>query len=383
MKSKVSYRTEDGSIDEKEVLSRYISRVINTHGEIIDDVVQSEVILRRTPSGRFEIRATLIEDGRKITQLKLQRYTTASGKPHDLSFSFIGDEITKLRWFLNNINSVALPKDGSSTRLELAEVEALLSDHDQVAEIVANDPNLLKAIIEKDITTTDILSLTHKKAQLDIFRQLLESTDFFDSYKAKHSSSSPEGAWQHFFESNTWIFGFGLQYVFGDSLPDMKLEQVTTGADVFGKGKRIDALLRTRGTIQSIALAEIKRHDTELLKKKEYRPGCFMESKELGGGIAQLRMTSELLLKKIAQKTDLTDSEGNLIGESIFSTKPKTFLVIGTLSEFENEHGVNQARLASFERFRNSLTDIEVITYDELYERAKGIVEHIKTLSDS
>jgi hypothetical protein len=36
---------------------------------------------------------------------------------------------------------------------------------------------------------------------------------------------------------------------------------------------------------------------------------------------------------------------------------------------------VNREQLSSFEFFRRGVLDVEIITYDELYQRAKFIVE--------
>ena len=52
---------------------------------------------------------------------------------------------------------------------------------------------------------------------------------------------------------------------------------------------------------------------------------------------------------------------------------PKSFLVVGSLKEFTAAKGVNEARHRSFELFRPNLNP-EIITFDELYERARFIV---------
>ena len=44
------------------------------------------------------------------------------------------------------------------------------------------------------------------------------------------------------------------------------------------------------------------------------------------------------------------------------------------LSEFSGEHGENEEKFSSFELLRRNLTNPEVITFDELYQRAKYIV---------
>jgi hypothetical protein len=69
------------------------------------------------------------------------------------------------------------------------------------------------------------------------------------------------------------------------------------------------------------------------------------------------------------------DQAGDPTGEEIFNFKPLAFIVIGALDEFVSEHGVNVDKVRSFELYRNSISGIEVLTFDELYERSRFIVE--------
>ena len=71
----------------------------------------------------------------------------------------------------------------------------------------------------------------------------------------------------------------------------------------------------------------------------------------------------------------MTDETGNPTGEEIFNYMPNSFLVIGSLQEFTGEHGVNQERFRSFELYRRNTTSPEIITFDELLERARFIVK--------
>jgi hypothetical protein len=53
---------------------------------------------------------------------------------------------------------------------------------------------------------------------------------------------------------------------------------------------------------------------------------------------------------------------------------PKSFLVVGCLDQFIGERGVNEDRHRSFELFRGNTLRPEIITFDELYARARFIV---------
>lgn len=46
------------------------------------------------------------------------------------------------------------------------------------------------------------------------------------------------------------------------------------------------------------------------------------------------------------------------------------------MSEFETDLGINEEKYSSFEMFRQGLSRIEIITSDELYQRAVYIVKH-------
>src|SRR5690606_22497214 len=56
--------------------------------------------------------------------------------------------------------------------------------------------------------------------------------------------------------------------------------------------------------------------------------------------------------------------------------EPKAFIVVGSLREFLREAEVSKPKFGSFELFRRNLSNPEIITFDELYERARHIVEH-------
>ncbi len=137
----------------------------------------------------------------------------------------------------------------------------------------------------------------------------------------------------------------------------------------------MDALLKSKALISTLCFAEIKTHKTDLLSKSAYRGGCWAPSSELSGAVAQVQGTVSYAGETIFGKLSLTDPEGFPTAEEVFNFHPKSFVVIGSLSQFSGEHGVNQEQLRSFELYRRNIFQPEVITFDELYERAAHIVE--------
>lgn len=180
-----------------------------------------------------------------------------------------------------------------------------------------------------------------------------------------------EAYWQSFFSENDWIFGYGLNYKF----LSIDSDQPNYGGENYtGKGKQKgDYLTHSESdNIKFTVLVEIKRANSLLLAKtpktKEnirYRNGAWLLGSEVLGGVSQLQINSKTWQRK---SEDLENRV--LMDNNIYTVRPKGILVIGNTSEFNNE----LEKLTSFELFRQSLSNIEIITFDELLERARFIV---------
>lgn len=334
---------------------------------------KGELVLRHKDGAKSTITAKFFEDDRGLFVLSLQGYTIATSKPRNASFSFIGDEIGKLVEFLNHIQAMPLKTNGSIVvpdeqlrRLALSNLQARTLFHD--------NEELFSEVLRSDITKQDVVAVGYRKRQLQAFKRLIEDDDYFSDVKERKKCTT-EAVWQQYFEKNPWIFGYGLSYIPLAGLSDKKLEQVVHGYSVVDHGKRVDALLRTRGVISSLCFVEIKTHKTELLQSKPYRSGCWAPSDELAGGVSQVQGTVALATETIRTKLSLHDDVGNPTGEEAFNYLPKSFLVVGSLAQFVGEHGVNQDRYRSFELFRRNTVSPEIISFDELYERARFIVQ--------
>jgi hypothetical protein len=334
-----------------------------------------EVVIRVTPGQREEIVARFYEDDRGLFGLVIQRFTRSNGNPQKVGFSFFGEEIPRLLNFLGNLRNIHFP-DGEKVNITDQELQRLLSAG-QLHKLLVENQDAVAQLLRSEITTSDLIALGYRKQQLERFRKLLFEPDFFSSEKTRLDTTE-EGLWQGFFEANKWIFGYGLTYLFLSSLDERKLEQIVVGSDIFGKGKRADAILKSRGAVEALCFVEIKKHTTELLKSAPYRSACWAPSEELAGGIVQAQVTVEMTMKKIAEKFEPTNQMGEPTGEQIFSYHPRSVLVVGSLGQFQTESGVNLEKYRSFELYRRHTTRPEVVTFDELYERAKFIVDNVE-----
>lgn len=354
---------------------RYASKVFDSEETHQFAQVKGEITLRVTPSQRQEVKALFYEDPREIECLTIQKFTKPTGTPHKSHFTFRGDEIDKLYNLIRLIRYLRLEND-EKEKLDDHILEDLLIDTDEQKQYFLKHIDLVGEIAQNNITKSDVIALAYRKEQLEIFDKLLHDEGFFETTRIEWGKRGKEAVWQQFFEDNPWIFGYGLNYIFTSHLDDRKLEQVTTGHTISQSGKRVDALLKTRGFISSLCFVEIKTHQTSLLEEKPYRTECWSISSELAGSISQIQKTIQKAILQIRTQLRLYKDDGTPTGESVFLYQPKSFVVIGSLQEFLTEHGINEYRFSSFELFRRNIANPEIITFDELFERAKFIVKH-------
>lgn len=334
---------------------------------------EEEVILDTDVSDRARLVVTLFHhDGqRDYTNMKIQvirRHGTHWRR--DGSLSITRTQRAKLQEFLRLM--LALDLQGA-TKHRVA-VDQL--DLNTLSAILRTDRGgaLLKDLANSPELSADIFALAHKKRALGTFEGMLRDADARAAYVAKHGirKSGEEAVWQHFFEANPWIFGHGLNYVFLDKV-GKKLEAITTGTSHYDDGNRVDALMRTRAAISQYVLIEIKTPSAGLVKTASYRTGCWAVTSELTEAVSQIQKTAYDFTSNQFDRVALEDSTGRRTGEEVFRIQPKTYLVTGNLADL---HGYDD-KFTCFQLFRNSLTSPEIITFDELFERAKCIFETI------
>ena len=353
---------------------RIASHIIEGQPGLKFATVKDEVVLRRTPAGRYAIKATFLEDERSVRTLTIQRYSSKTGPLDKQYFSFIGSEIGTLLSFIAGVKTA--PLDGAA-KVHLSDevLRDIVLDQGQARRIFAKNPELFLQLAQQEDITRDLVAVGYRRKQLQRFESLLHDADYFAG-EQERLQCGPEDVWQEFFEANTWIFGYGLSYQFLSKLDEGKLEQIVRGRDLVAAGKRSDALMKTRGIISSLCFVEIKRHDTPLLGSAQYRPDVWTPSAELAGGVSQVQTTVHAAIESLGHKLMPRDRMGDPTGEVLFNIEPRSCLVIGSLEQFQTGRGVNVPKFRSFELYRRHTWRPEIITFDELLQRARFIVEH-------
>jgi hypothetical protein len=279
----------------------------------------------------------------------------------------------RLATFLSSFEAITVP--GKRLSLVVADEEAA-----GLVDLMKRDgkPRVLevvKAAVGGALTESDVRLLVDRKAALAEFEKLIHDHGYIERVREHTQAEGEEKVWQRFFEDHPWIFGYGLKLIAAEGLED-KLEQTTTGASAFdAKGDRVDALMATKGLIQSLMFTELKTASTKLIAEREYRSGVYPPTRELAGAVSQVQTTAHRAIRRLEDLHRPIGSDGwptDLVG----TIRPRLVVVVGTLGQFRRDDDVNHDRYRSFELYRRSIDDVEIITFDELLARARYIARH-------
>jgi Domain of unknown function (DUF4263) len=235
-------------------------------------------------------------------------------------------------------------------------------DRQFVNAVLQRGPATAKQIIKAvsqgvSFSEADINELLQRKKRLAEFKVALEK------------QVADEDWWQKFFEDNKWIFGYGLEYVI------LRVEQSQAhvlGASVTGKDVQKADFLTSSGPAKFTVLVEIKTPQTPLLRGKEpIRSRAWGLNTELTDALAQINANVEGW-GNIGQ--DSPENKQFMEDKSLRRTvKPKGIVVVGMLNSLEQD----RTKLETFELFRKGIHGIEIITFDELFDRARYIVDRV------
>jgi hypothetical protein len=131
-------------------------------------------------------------------------------------------------------------------------------------------------------------------------------------------------------------------------------------------GNIIDFVFQNRFT-ENVLLVEIKTPVTKILGG-HYRNKTYYLSSDLSGSISQILKYKDELQKNYYHLIQ-TNEEG-------FQTfNPKCMLIIGNLT---NEN-FDQYKQRSFELLRNDSKQIEIVTFDELFQKVQMLINLLET----
>lgn len=362
---------------------RYVELITEDKQRFFAVSEKENAILYQTSEGRQKIQATVLDVEGKVPVIYISRINVQTGEvacKGEQQICLYPEVAEKLYHFLGKVKSIdySNPKrfELAAANLEgLSENSICSSDsyfeelrnlrkHPKRAEIIEN------MIDEGAITSKDIVNTSFRKKQLSIFKMLIDKCDYWETYASENGikDKREEKIWQFFFEKNEWIFGYGLDYRFQTIL---QREVYVSDIELDGSNAVIaDYLL---GDKKFTTFVEVKKPSTPLFAKLSNRSNSWRLSNDVVYSVSQiLEQKASGLIKLDKQQYD---SSGNLITQKAYDSK--VILIMGhwrQLEESDNDLD-REIKKKTFELFRNDSRNIEILTYDELYDRARYIVE--------
>jgi Domain of unknown function (DUF4263) len=345
---------------------RNVRMVIEGSDEIALGEIEGAMCLRLTGNKRkTQVTAVVTQDDKKIKRLSLQTFTNRSGgwlQTGNLEeFTFRQNEFERLCDFLSQIEFIDLSNQGTF------QIEDISTMAGPKTIIDASDRSVVEHFRKMTEDQRGALlqglqgSLTDEEINIVLGRR-----KGLNEYQVQMKSRAwTEAQWQDFFEREQWVFGYGLDYRFSKH---WDREVTVGGGGTDNKNKPVvDFLLNfTDYTV----LVEIKRPDTPIFRStKGGRAGTWEFSADFMSAVSQI----------IEQKAEWsyfaqTGEHYNKAGTELLARtrNAKSILVIGSRDEFSRGEDTRAANIMrdTFELFRRETRSIDIITFDELLERA-------------
>lgn len=278
----------------------------------------------------------------------------------------------QLKEFLRFISEIDL-KGITSRRLKILDDQELDSDSIRSVKTLLSKEGgaeLVETLINEGfVSSKDIVNTSFRKRGVQIFKSLKDNPDYWKTYADENGlkKNSEEKVWQYFFEKNQWIFGYGLDYRFQEIL---QREVHLSDSELDGSNTVIgDYLL---GDKFFTTFIELKKPSTPLFGNEKNRSNSWRLSNEL------IDSVSQILEHKASGLIRLDNSQyinGEPLEQKAYDSK--VILIIGDWSELNKSASTQESNIKkkTFELFRRDSRNIEILTFDELFERACYIAE--------
>ena len=332
---------------------------------------ENEVHVKIAP--RTMMKVVYIRDNDDIEGIKLCKIVSGEERQ---SIEFSKFNLEQLKTFLLFIQELDI-KGVADRRIKLSDDSLDILDAETKKQITtllsgSDGGDLVRGLLSDGlITTQDLVNTGYRKSQLKIFDKLLNN-NYLPQYKIDigKENTKNETAWQQFFAVNQWIFGYGLDYRFQGILQkEFHASDTNAGGS---EGVIADYLM---GDNNFTTFVELKLPTTSLFGNSQNRAQSWKLSTELMEGYSQILEQKASGSFKIQSTKNLYADDYSKIHQTSFDSK--TVLIIGSWNQISNcAEGVQEIKRKTFELFRRDSRNVEILTYDELYERALFIVGH-------
>jgi hypothetical protein len=317
---------------------------------------------------KTQVSALVTQDDNGIKRLTLQTFKDTGGdwvrSLEKEEFTFRTDEFTRLLSFLSQIKFIDLSNE------ENFHVEDISTKAGPKAIIDASDRGIVNKIrnmpedqrsglldaLQASLSHEEINILLGRKQGLKEYEDHMQLLDW------------NEAQWQDFFERQQWVFGYGLDY---RMMRQFEREMTVGGGGTDNRNKPVIDFLMS--FTDYTVLVEIKTPNTPIFSaSRRGRAGTWEFSREFKSAVSQIiEQKAEWLL--FAQSGEHYNKAGDAL--TARTRNAKSILVIGSRNEFLQSGNQRDATIMrdTFELFRRETRSIDIVTFDELLERARFI----------
>ena len=320
---------------------------------------------------KTQVTALITQDEKAMRRLTLQSFQSRKGDWYqgyeEHAFTFRGDEFRRLLTFLDRIAFIDLSNED---RFDIEEIstgssrKAIIDEADRgiverVRGMSADDREALFSALRGSLTTEEINILLGRRQALQAFEERIQDATW------------SERDWQDFFDREPWVFGYGLDY---RVMRPFDREMTLSGGGTDNRGRPVVDFLMS--FTDYTVLVEIKKPDTPIFRRSQgggSRAGTQAFSAEFTAAVSQiLEQKAEWLAFAASGEHFSRDGTRRLEART---RNARTILVIGSSREFEaaGDARAAQVRRDTFELFRRETRSIDIVTFDELLERAQFI----------
>jgi len=349
---------------------RHVRMVIEGSDEVHLGEVEGATCLRLTGNIRkTQVSALITQDDKKVRRITLQTFKTRAGDWVEAiekdEFTFRGDEFDRLLSFLDQIEFIDLSNEDNF------QIEDISTKAGPKTIIDASDRGIVERIRGmSDGQRNGVLLALQESLTSEEINILLGRKQGLSEYELHvHDSSWREAQWQDFFEREHWVFGYGLDY---RVMRQFDREMTVGGGGSDNRNKPVIDFLMS--FTDYTVLVEIKTPDTQIFAtSRRGRAGTWEFSSQFMNAVSQiLEQKAEWL--SFAQ----TGEHYNKSGQETLTARTrnaKSILVIGSRDEFARTGSAREANIMrdTFELFRRECRSIDIVTFDELLERARFI----------
>ncbi len=352
----------------------------------------SPIILKRTDIVHTKFEPQLIDNPKDKSKSVSGKLIHEKKKKHDEDFPT--ETISKGNLRVGDRMEITL--DHHETLDLFNGLKNLYELHDDIEVIPSGDTTFtridrsfkqLHTILQSDTSTARLMGSPENFELVKMLIQLITQTDSIDNLKESLKSlqdeniatlssamsieqyqrakqliednldNSDEEFWQkNIFENNQWI----ISQLFSFPCTIYEKKAYMGGKNMGNHNGNLCDLIYQNNLSQNVALVEIKTPCADIIGQK-YR-NTYSLSNDMSGAINQVINYRDSLTKEYFTILGKSDNHFEVLN-------PKCLVIIGKISSLDK----NQR--ATFEKYRNSLSNIIIVTFDEMFEKIKDIID--------